>query len=85
MKLLPICEDITKTLAPMKKNSNSYLGVSKMGYMLTAVVRGTTLIETDTFEVETYKDLPDFVNSRMRVWEEKWNSPMELISLIYVY
>ena len=52
-----------------------------MNYMLTAVVSGTTLIETDILEVETYKDLPDFVNSRMRVWEEKWNTPMELISL----
>lgn len=56
-----------------------------MKYMLTAVVRGTTLIETDTFEVETYKDLPDFINNRMRLWEEKWNSLMELISLVYVY
>ena len=56
-----------------------------MAYMITAVVRGTTLIETDILKVETYKDLPDFVNSRMQVWEEKWNSPMELISLIYIY
>lgn len=56
-----------------------------MNYMLTAIVSGTTLIETDILEVETYKDLPDFVNSRMRVWEEKWNTPMELISLIYIY
>jgi len=56
-----------------------------MAYMLTAVVRGTTLIETDILEVETYKDLPDFVNNRMQVWEEKWNTPMELISLIYIY
>ena len=74
-----------KILALTKKNSNSYLGVNKMGYMLTAVVRGTSIVETDTFEVETYKDLPDFVNSRMRIWEEKWNSSMELISLVYVY
>lgn len=56
-----------------------------MAYMLTAVVRGTTLIETDILEVETYKDLPDFVNNRMQVWEEKWNTSMELISLIYIY
>ena len=55
-----------------------------MKYMLTAVVRGTTLIETDILEVETYKDLPDSVNNCMRVWEEKWNSLMELISLIYI-
>lgn len=56
-----------------------------MEYMLTARVQGTTLIETDTFEVETYKDLPDFINSRMRIWEEKWKRQMELISLIYIY
>ena len=56
-----------------------------MAYMLTATVHGTTLIETDILEVETYNDLPDFVNNRMRAWEEKWNSPMELISLVLVY
>lgn len=56
-----------------------------MTYMLIAAVRGTTIIETDTFEVETYKDLSDFIMNRMKIWKEKWNSEMDLISLVYLY
>ncbi len=56
-----------------------------IGYMIVAQVPNTTIIETDSFDIETYKDLPDFIMNRLNNWTEKWHRTMELISIIRLY